>query len=305
MNSAIPKSTQRPIYQLKITPEIKQLERAFNTLKDNANRFGWTRINYREYHRIRLELKNRCKESYNRNWEDKINKVIEVSKDTKAFWRQINLLKGHTTNHTNYLEDNNGNRYYSNKERCNVMEKSWKDIFRITEEEQKFDALHSEHIGAYINIHNNKTTPYPTSDLTRLNSNCFYTRPINKEEIIKYLNRIKNKAPGFSKINKTVIEKCTKKTIDMLTNIFNACLSTGLFPTAFKKAVIRFIPKEGKSPKDPMNYRPISLLETPGKLYEKVIQGRLNAYLNYNSIIKNRQHGFRPKRGTNTAITIA
>ena len=53
-----------------------------------------------------------------------------------------------------------------------------------------------------------------------------------------------------------------------------------------------------------MNYRPIYLLETAGKLNENIIQGRLNAYLTDNNIIKDRQHGFRPNKGTTTAIDI-
>ncbi len=82
----------------------------------------------------------------------------------------------------------------------------------------------------------------------------------------------------------------------MLLNIFNTCFSAGLFPTAFKKAIIRFISKDSKPPKKPMHYRQISLLKTPGKLFEKIIQGRLNAYLNDNGVIKDRQHGFRSKK---------
>ena len=185
------------------------------------------------------------------------------------------------------------------------MEDTWRDIFRITEEEEAtFDAQHSQHIEAYINIYKNKVKTYNRSDRSRLRNNCFYTRPINKEEIKRQLKRIKNKAPGSSRINKTVLEYCTEKSIDMLTNIFNACFSIGLFPTSFKKAIIKFITKEGKSPINPINYRPISLLETPGKLYEKIIQTRLNAYLNDNKLIKDRQHGFRANKGTTTAIAI-
>ena len=69
-------------------------------------------------------------------------------------------------------------------------------------------------------------------------------------------------------------------------------------PMSLKKAIIKFIPKESKSPKNPLNYRPISLLEVPGKIFEKIILVRMNAYITDTNIIKDRQHGFRPKKGT-------
>ncbi len=74
-------------------------------------------------------------------------------------------------------------------------------------------------------------------------------------------------------------------------------------PLHLKKATIKFISKENKTPKCPTNYRPISLLEVPGKICEKVLQGRQNAYSTDNNIIKERQHGFRPNKGTTTAVT--
>ncbi len=52
-----------------------------------------------------------------------------------------------------------------------------------------------------------------------------------------------------------------------------------------------------------INYRPISLLEMPGKLYERVIQGRLNTFISENNIVQERQHGFRTYKGTHTALT--
>ncbi len=42
-----------------------------------------------------------------------------------------------------------------------------------------------------------------------------------------------------------------------------------------------------------------------GKLFEKVILSRLNAFLADNNVIKPRQHGFRQDGRTNTTITIA
>ncbi len=62
-----------------------------------------------------------------------------------------------------------------------------------------------------------------------------YLKRIDRSEINKYLNESKKKAPGASKINKQIIEKCTDKFLDQLTNINNACLYTRYFPQAFKK----------------------------------------------------------------------
>ncbi len=62
-----------------------------------------------------------------------------------------------------------------------------------------------------------------------------------------------------------MLEKCPQNAIAALKNIFHSLLSIGYFPKALKNAVIKLIPKENKSPRDPINYRPISLLETPGK----------------------------------------
>ncbi len=61
---------------------------------------------------------------------------MQLSKDSKSFWNKIKLLKGKEIIHTNYMVDEDGNRYYSDMEKCNLMEKSWKDIFRITEEDE-------------------------------------------------------------------------------------------------------------------------------------------------------------------------
>ncbi len=116
------------------------------------------------------------------------------------------------------------------------------------------------------------------------------------------MQKFKNKAPGFSKVSKIILQNCTYNALEQLQNIFNACYSAGYFPEFFKKAIIKFIPKKDKSPILPINYRPISLLEVPGKLYERIILGRLNTFLSSNNILKDRQYGFRKSKGTTTAI---
>ncbi len=304
MNAAIPKSTHQFTYQLKITPEIRNLETQFKVLKEFADFFGWTQRSFSEYIRIRNELRERCKESYNKNWEEKITHISENSKTSKQFWSKIKVLKGKQMYNINYMKDNEGNKYFSDQEKCNLMENTWKDVFRISEEEDSyFDARHSDHIDSFININHDRVNTFQTVNLNRINTDNYHTRAITLEEIKSYIGRAKKKAPGSTKINIQILEKCTFKTLEQLKNIFNACLSIGYFPNVFKEAIIKFIPKKDKNLKNPINYRPISLLEVPGKIFERAILARLNTFLSENNILKERQHGFRPYKGTSTAIT--
>ncbi len=71
MNIAIPKSNLKRISQLEITDEIRNLERQFIAHKQAAVTNGWTYDNYREYIRIRSELREKCKEAQNKNWKER------------------------------------------------------------------------------------------------------------------------------------------------------------------------------------------------------------------------------------------
>ncbi len=58
------------------------------------------------------------------------------------------------------------------------------------------------------------------------------------------------------------------------------------------------IPKVGKDKTQPSSYRPISLLPCLSKLFEKVLQIRLNSFLASENTIPSHQFGFREKHGT-------
>ncbi len=156
MNTAIPKTTHQVTHQLKTTPEIRYLENQYQTLTEFAKYFGWTFQIYREYQRIKTELRDRCKEAYNKNWEDKINDISENRKNSKQIWSKMKILKGKATSHTNYMKHNEGNKYFTDKEKCDLMEQTWKDVFKITEEDNDFDKQHSDHINRYITVNHSK-----------------------------------------------------------------------------------------------------------------------------------------------------
>ena len=82
-------------------------------------------------------------------------------------------------------------------------------------------------------------------------------------------------------------------------------MATGYFPTDFKLAKVVMIPKQGKNQNRVENYRPISLLEVPGKILERIISVEVTQHLEDENVLSINQHGFRKGRGTYTAIALA
>ena len=58
----------------------------------------------------------------------------------------------------------------------------------------------------------------------------------------------------------------------------------GYFSIVLKIGIIILIPKPGKDPKNPINYWPITLLEVPGKIIERIINKRLHRFCERNNI---------------------
>ena len=69
-----------------------------------------------------------------------------------------------------------------------------------------------------------------------------------------------------------------------LTRLFNKSLSEGRYPVAWKHAIIIPIFKNKGSSSDFTSYRPISLLASVSKVFEKVAYNRLYEHIVSNSI---------------------
>jgi len=60
--------------------------------------------------------------------------------------------------------------------------------------------------------------------------------------------------------------------------------------------------KPGKKPALPSSYRPISLLDTIGKLFENIPLSRISHEVNVCGLLRNEQFGFRPRHGTSLQL---
>ncbi|XP_038106605.1 uncharacterized protein LOC119766237 [Culex quinquefasciatus] len=139
------------------------------------------------------------------------------------------------------------------------------------------------------------TTPYYHEGLTVDEQN------ITNEELIKAASALKaNKAPGPDGIPNQVLKLAIEENLDMFRSALQKCMDTGVFPDRWKRQRLVLLPKPGKPPGDPSAYRPICLIDTAGKLLERVILNRLTIYLERG--LSDRQFGFRKGRSTVDAI---
>lgn len=83
---------------------------------------------------------------------------------------------------------------------------------------------------------------------------------------------------------------------------FNFCIQYSYFPTSFKRAKIIPVPKKGKDLRSASSYRPISLLSSIDKIFEKIILQRLNSFVTENEVINSGQFGFRSEHSTTHQI---
>ena len=123
--------------------------------------------------------------------------------------------------------------------------------------------------------------------------------PLQTKRIIEQLNT--NKSTGLDGIGPTVLKQCGDYIITGITSIINNSITQGIFPDTLKNAYVLPIHKGG-SKLDLNNYRPISILPTISKVFERFIAGQLQTYFEETDILHKKQSGFRQSHSCHTAL---
>lgn len=134
-------------------------------------------------------------------------------------------------------------------------------------------------------------------------NNCnLYFFPICETEILLAVSELKPSCScGVDGLSSIIVKKIIFTIAHVLAFIFNLCFSKGVFPGKLKYGVVKPLFKKG-SRLDPNNYRPITLLNTFSKIFEKIIKSRLLNYLNKIGFLDKRQFGFMKNSSTEKAL---
>ena len=297
-----------PMKKIKLLPHIpdsdlmKSLMNQLKYFQDNTNTWNHnTKTIIRYIQNLMVEEANRLQDE---NWKNKVISLMEkYKKDIKKFWDAIRRLLGKSKTNIPYLINENGQKIEEKNEQIKLLTKTWSKTFTISDtENQEFDLENENAVNQFLRQNKNRIEPYIHPDLNRLDNNCPLTKTITMQEIIDSLKSFKNKAPGESSVNKLILTKIPPTAWDRFKHIINLAFSMGYYLQNNKEGILILPPKPGKDPKNPANRRPITLLEVPGKIVEKILNNRLKTYIESNNKLYKQQHGFRPGRSTETAL---
>ena len=144
-----------------------------------------------------------------------------------------------------------------------------------------------------------------TSYLNNRVQNSIFLNRATPSEVQKIISNLKNTAGGWDKITKRLIVNVLDHILihiyNIYTHIVNLSLSTGMFPSELKIAKIKPLFK-AENKHLYTNYRPISLLPTFSKIFEKIIYSRLINFFEANTILYSKQFSFRSSHSTELAL---
>lgn len=139
-------------------------------------------------------------------------------------------------------------------------------------------------------------------DIAYRNMHSIYISPVDNSEVRSLLMKLKNKrSSGFDQLPSLVLKKCVDEFVDPLAILINQSFAEGTFPDLLKNSIIKPIHKGGDKT-NPSNYRPIALLPTISKIFERAMSNRLYSFFEKYNVLDSNQYGFRKDRSTTLAV---
>lgn len=224
---------------------------------------------YKEYSKILSKVIVEAKRSmYN-------NQVLNSDNKIKTTW---NIIRTETNRIKRVKTNENKNSSESfNKYFLSVAEEIIQDI----RSNNKKCSNNEEDIKCYM------TKSFPNSFP---NIKLKYTSTREIEKIIKSL-KTKN-SYGYDEVSTRILKISAPYISAPLNYICNKSIRSGIFPSRLKYSMVKPIFKKGDST-NMINYRPISLLTSFSKVFEKIIYNRLMQHIEANNILTKEQFGFR------------
>ena len=138
--------------------------------------------------------------------------------------------------------------------------------------------------------------------LSESNPNDFKFSRISEIDILHICRQLKPKiSSGADFISTKLLKEIAPYIITPLHYLINLSLETGFVPYELKLAKIVPVFKDGNV-HEFTNYRPISILTSFSKLFEKIVSKQLTRFLHINELLYKHQYGFRSDHNTSHPV---
>ena len=128
-----------------------------------------------------------------------------------------------------------------------------------------------------------------------------YLEPVTESEIRELVTSLKFAAPGYDNLRSFILKLSLPFICNPLTYISNLSLQEGVFPDKLKIANVIPLFKYD-DPELFNNYRPVSVLCSLPKVFERIMYNRLRKFLDEYKILFSYQFGFRKSHSSYMAL---
>lgn len=132
--------------------------------------------------------------------------------------------------------------------------------------------------------------------------NSIYFSEVTEGDVMAAVTCLKNKySAGWDDVPDFIVKQTGLSILSPLTHIINCSIREGVFPSKLKIAKVKPLFKKD-SPFKVENYRPVSLLSSFSKIFERVVLNQLLSFFTQFNVISSHQFGFQQGKSTVDAV---
>lgn len=258
-----------------IKRHIRKRKRAYKKAKITNSESDW--VKFRSLRNKTIQIIRKSKKSF----YDRIAlKLRSQTLSTKDWWKTLKSFIAPNSKSSIPPLEINDNMYIEEHDKANAFNKFFQSQTVLNDE----NAILPDLPPSVVNI--------------QLNSIVF-----SPEEIESVLNILPvGKATGPDGLSNRILRELSAELAVPYCSLFNLSLRMGIVPSVYKEANVTPVPKKGDM-SDVSNYRPISLLNSENKLFERLIFKYLFNHLRDNNLLSSLQSGFIPGDSTVNQLT--
>jgi len=279
VSSSNPKTQKEPRRPYISEACLEQIEKAHDARTNWKNHLGTPGLR-EEWRRAESKKKRMVRRAKTKSWQKYVSNFNPKEPQAKV-WNHMRQMMGRGAGPS---VDNTVIKSETGSPITDPAEKS--EIFLKT-----YD-LSSNKGPEYTDIPPEVSESIQSEEANPLNS------PIIQSEIDAALSNLKNCATGADMIHNKMLSSLNVENRGHLLHLFKVIQENNYVHPSWKEAIVIPVIKPNKPKDAASSYRPISLTSCLCKLYEKILNNRLNWFLESKNLLPGFQSGFRKRRST-------